>query len=87
MEYRSIVEKFSEVMLRKLNENDDKGGWEECSYEYLIKRLGEEVAELAAITPMGFGKSDRHRMLAEEAADVANFAMMIADNAGAFSQK
>ena len=65
-------------MERILRENDDKGGWGNASWRFLLGRLDEEVSELKA----AFERCDRNlRELIHEAVDVANFAMMIADNA------
>jgi len=57
-------------MEKKLRENDYKKHWSNCDHQYLLNRLKEEVTELEK--PMWD--------VIEEAADVANFAMMIADN-------
>jgi hypothetical protein len=57
-------------MEMRLRANDHKGGWYDCTLQYLKKRLHEEVMEL---------RSSRRDTRVEEAADVANFAMMIAD--------
>jgi NTP pyrophosphatase (non-canonical NTP hydrolase) len=59
-------------MEQKLRENSHKAHWRDCSREWLMSRLLDEVEELrAAVTSED---------VAREAADVANFAMMIADN-------
>ena len=70
-----VVEAFADEMQRQLNKNRRKGGWREDSLRALLGRLYEEADELeeeivADLDP------DRIR---KEAADVANFAMMIAD--------
>lgn len=74
---RDQVKWFAEQMEAKLQENDHKGGWENCSVEYLLNRLNEEAQELfyATETPNSM------ETIIREAADVANFAMMIADKA------
>lgn len=90
---RSEVKAFASHMEAKLRENDHKGGWGDCDFGYLVKRLDEESAELrSAVSALKTALSDADappelvRMVKEavrnEAADVANFAMMIADNAG-----
>lgn len=71
-ELRPVVLKFAEVMERQLRKNDWKGHWGCCTGSYLFNRLRGEVNELA--------RAPAQDRLAE-AADVANFAMMIADNA------
>ena len=75
---REEVVKFALLMEKKLKENDSKGGWSKCEYDYLLQRIDEEVVELKhSIRVNG---SDRK--IGRECADVANFAMMIADNTG-----
>lgn len=68
---------FAEAMRRKLDDNAEKGGWEHCYKGYLMGRLVDEARELqecvAGFPVVGAGD------VLEEAADVANFAMMIAD--------
>jgi hypothetical protein len=78
-------------MEEKLQDNDHKGVWEKCTLGYLIKRLREEVDELQAAVvdghcdaahaearPRPWSEVSARRAL-NEAADVANFAMMLAD--------
>lgn len=79
---------FAKQMERKLRANDHKGHWSNCDDLYLKRRLREETNEL--IDAVNRLKSYRRtspddvawaaRMVIREAADVANFAMMIADN-------
>lgn len=71
---RPEVVRFAFEMERKLMENDHKGGWRQCDDHWLILRLKQEVDELASAVQSG--SIDIHR----EAADVANFAMMISEN-------
>lgn len=71
---RAEVLWFAQEMERKLQENDHKGGWDTCSPKWLLNRLRQETAELELAIATGDPvKTTR------EAADVANFAMMIAD--------
>lgn len=75
---------FAHQMENKLKENDYKGGWDRCTREALLYRLDQELQELKnAIGKIG----KRHlkedvvfELVIRESADVANFAMMIADN-------
>ena len=67
---------FAIEMKKKLDKNEHKGGWQNCDNEYLLKRLKEEVDEVE--TAIKYNKSLKYIM--SECADVANFAMMIADN-------
>lgn len=67
---------FAEAMQQKLNENIDKGGWEDCGFQYLSMRLRQEHKEMA--------DAETADDLRRECADVANFAMMIFGNADHF---
>ena len=76
--WRPEVVAFADAMEARLRANDHKGGWQRCSIDWLLARLIQEAGELAEeviaeITEKG---------VLYEAADVANFAMMIADRAG-----
>lgn len=74
---RREVQMFAEDMERKLEANDDKkGGWDDCEVGWLLRRLGHEVGELRR----ALKKRKPWRTVAGEAADVANFAMMISQN-------
>lgn len=94
LKLRPAVAAFAQLMEEQLRRNDHKGGWSECSYTYLQMRMGEEIEELGeAITSVVYARPMEDRgdvpmfrkvlALGKEAADVANFALMIADNAGA----
>lgn len=76
-------------MAQKLNENDGKDGWRDCEFAYLSRRLGQELKELRKLLKdndlMGDDASLHatellRNAIRREAADVANFAFMIADN-------
>ena len=73
------VLQFAVVMEEKLIENSHKRDWNEMSNKFLLRRLRTEVRELERELERPFPKPKK---IAREAADVANFAMMIADNAG-----
>lgn len=66
---------FAAHMQSKLEENAHKGGWDDDSAEELLARLVEETRELRTAIRKGKPKAE----VVEEAADVANFAMMIAE--------
>lgn len=76
LELRPEVRKFAEAMEQRLRENEDKGGWEKCGLDYLVNRAVEEVQELVDVVKNGVDP------LLDEAADVANFLMMICDTQG-----
>lgn len=80
-ELRPEVLAFAHLMERQLRANDHKPGWKGDSAQSLWRRVNQEAHELGeavvnreAIDSIEAGK---------EAADVANFAMMIADVCGA----
>ena len=75
---RSEVQEFAEAMELELMKHDDRPGWKDCDPFWLLGRLREEVSELESVlkNPNRDGKVTKVR---EEAADVSNFAMMIAD--------
>ena len=75
MNRKTLPQRMSEVMLTKLEENHHKGHWRGCSSGYLLGRLYEEVGELYESI------STEDGCHWGEAADVANLAAMIADNA------
>ena len=96
LELRPEVAAFAQLMERELRRNDHKGGWKEEQTSYLSRRCGNELEELRAaiqlqrkewmtgFPPVDAGKRDELRVaVGREAADVANFAMMIADVCGA----
>lgn len=66
---------FSHLMKGELLKHLDRPGWKRESIAYLLKRLGEEVAELCDAIETNQPKE----VVEKEAADVANFSMMIAD--------
>lgn len=73
----AAVLSFAADMLRKLRANNHKAHWSTIDAAHLRSRLAEEVVELFAELDDG---ADPARVIAE-CADVANIAMMIADNA------
>lgn len=74
-EDKHAVDEFSGVMLEKLRENRHKAHWKHVSREWLVGRLHDELDELLSAI-----ESDQPLSIVYECADVANFAMMIADN-------
>ena len=96
LELRPEVAAFAQLMEAKLRENDCKGGWKDEQTSYLSRRCGNELEELRAaiqrqrkewmtgFPPVSAEKREALRVdVGREAADVANFAMMIADVCGA----
>ena len=72
---RKAVRDFAKEMEKRLLDNDYKGGWDDCTPAWLLKRLGEEMKELRRAVRA----KEPTEQISEEAADVANFAMMVAD--------
>jgi NTP pyrophosphatase (non-canonical NTP hydrolase) len=85
MVMRPEVRAFANLMERELRNNDHKGGWKNDSAEDLMKRVLEEALELSEEVKINFGRTPEQRAydIGEEAADVANMAMMVADVCGA----
>jgi NTP pyrophosphatase (non-canonical NTP hydrolase) len=87
MRLRPEVEKFAQWMEAQLRKNDHKPGWKHELAADLFPRIREETDELAAALARGPGSGnpfgpydeDARRRIAEEAADIANFCMMIVD--------
>ena len=77
---RESVKWFTEQMERKLQEHDDRNGWDNCQIGWLMKRIREELEEVRVAWVEARLGSEWQSVI-DEAADVANFAMMIADNA------
>ena len=74
MKIRESVLFFAAEMDKKLRENDHKGDWLDLPLDYLMNRLYQGVNELFHSIRQGDNKNS-----IKEAADVGNFAMMIAD--------
>lgn len=70
-ECRTEVLKFARAMEERLRANDHKGGWKSEDPTWLLGRMLEEAHELAQAVPDG--------AVLHEAADVANFCLMVAD--------
>lgn len=84
---RKTVRWFAGLMEKVLRDNDYKGGWEKekdgNDVFFFRRKLAEEVEELQdLLTQLDFGQPVDATEIAREAADVANVAMMIADNWG-----
>lgn len=92
---RPAVDWFAKKMETKLALNDHKGGWKDCEVDWLIKRLQQETNELIerwntrqwSMQGRSAGENvplidvDDEAIISE-CADIANFAMMIADKFG-----
>ena len=77
---RKEVHWFSGEMEQVLRDNDYKGGWDHESNNFLFTQLVGEVFELHKARLENLSSTDCVNVI-KECCDVANFAMMIADNA------
>ena len=75
---RDPLARFAQAMQLVLEANDHKRGWEHATTAYLLRRLKQELGELERALN---DKTVTTARIIHEAADVANFCMMIADNA------
>ena len=75
---REELSKFADRCEEILKQNDYKLGWQDCSQSTLVDKLKEEVDELFHV----LDKMKNRKDITDEACDVANIAMMIADNWG-----
>lgn len=88
---RPEVWRFALLMERELARHDDRPGWKHTDPNWLFTRLLEEAEELRQTMidlggRGGAGARERaEERIGPEAADIANFAMFIADVAGALA--
>lgn len=78
-ECRPSVVRMARMMEAQLKRNDHQGGWFSCSKEYLLESIERNLGDLTG--------SDGHPEYAVKGAafqrtcaDIANFAMMLAEN-------
>lgn len=83
MDVRPEIKLFAEVMEKQLQKNEHKGGWKDCESSFLKQELFKNSRELS-ITEIHF-PYDKQTIL-RRAANIANFAMMIADVCGALGE-
>jgi len=70
---RPAVLRFAKLMEERLKDNDHKSGWEDCTRSYLFHKMLAKTDKLEE----SFLREDNP---VGEAVDIANYAMMIADN-------
>lgn len=73
---RPEVLKFALLMEQKLKKNDSKGGWKESEYDYLLQKVDEEFVQLKHHIRV----KGTDGQIIGDCTDLANSAMMIADN-------
>lgn len=76
---QKALDRFTHKMALRLAANSYKSGWRTCSDEYLNHRFSGEARELTAALLDDDGSVNSRAKIAGEAADVANFAMFIAE--------
>ena len=76
---RPEVQKFAEEMEKQLRANEHKGGWKDCDKDFLYSELMKNITTL--VVALMFNNQEEH--ITRRCANIANFAMMIADNFGA----
>lgn len=83
--WRPEVQAFADLMEARLRANDHKPGWKGDDPWSLMDRLFQEARKLGSelLPHPGVKLAVRRARIGAEAADVANFAMMIADVRGA----
>lgn len=81
---RKAVRQFSYDMEEQLLINDHKRGWEKEHHEYLNREL--ERNHLSLINSLLLENQDKQE-ITKRCANIANFAMMIADNYGTVGEE
>jgi len=76
---------MARAMENRLRANDHKGGWMDEDSASLLLRLDEEADELSDATVAVLMDEAPPSLVLKEAADVCNFAMMVADVSGALA--
>ena len=69
---RKEVYAFARTMEDQLRANEQKGGWENSSFDYLMHHLHRNAAKLR--------NCSSHEEFRRRCANIANFTMMLADN-------
>jgi len=91
IEVEGCVMVFSDAMRRKLFQNQrnkgNRDGWMKDSPKYHLMRLKEEVDELGEAVCKMYNDDMSPDEVLNEAADVANIAMMVADSANALDNR
>ena len=80
MRLRPEVQKFAEEMERELRVNEHKGDWGDCNEEFLISEMNRNIVRLIQTIERDNGNGLFADTVIRRCANVANFAMMIADN-------
>jgi NTP pyrophosphatase (non-canonical NTP hydrolase) len=81
--WRPVVRIFADAMEREFRANDHKPGWGDSDAKEMIARLDAEVGELKSVVEGSKSFANDSAEILSEAADVANFALIVADVCGA----
>lgn len=87
LEPREEVKWFAEQMEAKLKENDHKTGWTNCVDGYLLSNLQAKAEKLKIALGYYCSHCSTHHgskgveEIIKQSVNIANYAMMIADNA------
>jgi hypothetical protein len=79
--FNMALKVFCLSMRRKFVTHLDKGGWQEIGNDYAFKRLLHEAGELSEQLMIPIKSCDTLLKIVDEAADVANFALFLANRA------
>ena len=83
MNRKDTVKWFSGKMLHKLDQNTNKTHWRFMPQSYLLGRLDEQLGLLRRECKVGGSRTEA----IAKCANIANYAMMIADNERRFLEK
>lgn len=86
MKVRPVVKRFAAEMEKQLVANAHKGSWKECGEDFLYGELEGILNENLTILDFALANADTPEVLSR-CANIANFAMMIADNWGGLSER
>ncbi len=82
-ELRREVRWWAEKMEEELRKNDDKGGWRDEDYDYLLGRAKANLKEIKTRKLYGMNPTPTDMNHAKKCCvDCANFCMMLADVIG-----
>jgi hypothetical protein len=91
LELRPEVAAFAQLMEQKLQENEYKAGWRHLDGQDLIWKLRDRFYELEdcvwVTPPENLTPAEVKHLISRDAADVANYAMMVADVKGDLSDE
>jgi hypothetical protein len=72
--YTQAIGRFAAAMREQMRANSHKGGWEQLEPDACYRRAMQEMVELGEVL---HGHPEQRTRIVREAADVANFLMML----------